>query len=140
MSKANDDILTPDEKEFRKILTFINNCREKQMIATPEYLKDNFAYDVLQDVRRLIELELVEYNKKRECYYIKNAGIEALETIYNPEWRRQQEKEKQEAKEAEERRHPEILAEQIKGNRRQRIGIIIVGVIGSVGLIIALLK
>ena len=141
MGKTNDGILTTGEKTFRKILKFINEQgRNGQTPLGPKDLQNYFDSKVLQDIYRLQEKKFVEYKKERNCYYITDSGIAALETTYNPEWRRRQEEEKNEAKQIEERRHQEILAEQRKGNKRQWTGISIAGIIGFAGLIIALLK
>ena len=129
-----------DEKKFGKILSYIDQNRKRAIPTTREQLLNNFGEDVFQLTRRLEEKKFLEYNIRRECFYIKDAGINALNTIYNPKWIESKEKEKIESKETEERRHSEILEEQRKATKNQWIGIIIAGTIGGLGLLIAVLK
>ena len=135
-----DDILNYDEKRFREVLRFIDNNRQRMIPTTGEDLIDNFGDDIFQTTRRLEEKQYVIYDKRKQCFYIKDAGIEALRTIYNIEWIKQNEKEKNEIKEIEERRHIEILEEQKKSTRNQWIGIVIAGIIGFAGVVIAIFK
>ncbi len=129
-----------DDKKFSQILSYINQNRKRAIPTTREQLLNIFGEDVFQLTRRLEEKKFLEYNIRRECFYIKDAGINALNTTYNQEWIELKEKEKIESKEIEERRHIEILEEQRKATKNQWIGIIIAGTIGGLGLLIAVLK
>ncbi len=106
---------------------------EKKVIAECGYLEDD----------ECIEKEKIRFSGGRVSSIgvrITSKGKEALQTIYNPEWVKQKNEEKEEAKEIEERRHRENLEVQRKANKNQWVGIIIVGIIGIAGLIITIIK
>ena len=96
MGEVND-ILTPDEKKFRQILLYVDDCGKNRLITDKNDMADQFGQGIFQILHRLEEKGWLEYNTERQCYYIKDAGIEALDTRLNPEYR-----EKQQGKETKE--------------------------------------
>lgn len=125
MPHTDDGFLTPDEKKLCKILSYIDDNRKSSTTTTGYDLLSNFGKEVFQLLHRLSEKGFASYDQNKQCYYIKDAGIEALATTYNQEYRK-----KQQQKEAEKEKHQRDTALWVK-----------IGVIGSIILsVIALLK
>jgi len=106
---------------------------EKKVTAECGYLEDDECIEK-------VKAKLTDGRDITMGIRITSKGKEALQTRYNPEWVKQKNKEEEEAKGIGERRHRENIEVQRKANKNQWIGIIIVGIIGVVGLIIAIIK
>jgi hypothetical protein len=85
LSHFKDD-LTKDEKEFRKILSYVNDCKINREITDKPDMANQFGQGVFQYLDTLEERGWLHYNHQRQCYYIEDAGVEALETTLNPKY------------------------------------------------------
>lgn len=82
MKEPQDDdyALMADEKKIHDILSYINENHSKSILTTGFELLGSFGDDALRLLPILRDKGLVEHDTNKNCYFIKDAGIKALET------------------------------------------------------------
>ncbi|MFB5598550.1 MAG: hypothetical protein ACE5RJ_06015 [Nitrosopumilaceae archaeon] len=82
--------MSADEKKIQDILSYINDNHLKSIPTTGFELLGYFGGDAIRLLPILRDKGLVEHDATKNCYFIKNEGIEALGATSNTESKKEQ--------------------------------------------------